>query len=539
MVENIVAIYARKSKETDQGESVINQVKLCKEYAQTFFENKPIRYLIYADEGFSAKDTDRPEYQKMIHAAKLQKFNTLVCYRLDRISRSISDFANIIDLLEKHNISFVSIRERFDTSTPMGRAMMYISSVFAQLERETIGERIRDNFLKLARTGRWLGGKPPTGYKGRPVEYLDDNMKKKKMQQLAPIPKELELVKMIYAKYMQLNSLNQLLGWTLENKIKSKNDKDFDMKSLKIILTNTVYVKADEAMYEWLQGEGIDIASNQEAFNGKYGLFIYNKYINRKNKFPLIREKNEWIAAVGKHTGIISSFDWIRVQEMLNKNSAKAPRTDTGKHGLITSLLRCSCGSNMRITFKHVNGEVRHYYYKCRMKETSRGSRCDTKNLNGAEADELVVREIQKIAANQGHLYNQLVNKNHALQQSSKHSIKERDRLERELVEYKSTIQGLTLQLSHYQGSTAAKYIVNQIEELDQRIVDTHYLLSLLENQRITTLQEKQYLEVFNTMIKQFNDEFNKLDLTSQRKLLKEVVKEISWDGANLKVFLK
>jgi len=80
-----------------------------------------------------------------------------------------------LEILEENDIDFVSIREQFDTSTAMGRAMMHISSVFAQLERETIGERIRDNMLRLARTGRWLGGKPPTGYTGEKVEYLDEN----------------------------------------------------------------------------------------------------------------------------------------------------------------------------------------------------------------------------------------------------------------------------------------------------------------------------------------------------------------------------
>ena len=100
-------------------------------------------------------------------AAKERKIRAIVVYRLDRISRNISDFSSLIEELGRLGIDFVSIRESFDTSSPMGRAMMYIASVFSQLERETIAERIRDNMHELAKTGRWLGGTTPHGLRLR------------------------------------------------------------------------------------------------------------------------------------------------------------------------------------------------------------------------------------------------------------------------------------------------------------------------------------------------------------------------------------
>ena len=102
-------------------------------------------------------------FKRMMADSKNEKVEYIVCYRLDIISRNVSDFSSLITVLNDRNIAFVSVKEQFDTSTPMGRAMMYIASVFAQLERETIAERIRDNMLMLARTGRWLGGTSPTG----------------------------------------------------------------------------------------------------------------------------------------------------------------------------------------------------------------------------------------------------------------------------------------------------------------------------------------------------------------------------------------
>ena len=197
-----IAIYSRKSKFTGKGESTQNQVELCKEYANKHFDNIE-EFIVYEDEGFSGGDTDRPEFQRLLKDANKNNFSVLICYRLDRISRNVSDFSNTIEELNNYNISFVSIREQFDTSTPMGRAMMYIASVFAQLERETIAERIKDNMLQLARSGRWLGGNTPIGYESESIVYLDSNYKEKKMYKLSPIKKELDVVKLIYGKYLE------------------------------------------------------------------------------------------------------------------------------------------------------------------------------------------------------------------------------------------------------------------------------------------------------------------------------------------------
>ena len=164
-------IYSRKSKYTGKGESIENQVEMCKEYLYKHIgsiDEKDI--VVYEDEGFSAKNLERPMFKKMMSDSKNQKVDYIVCYRLDRISRNVSDFSSLITDLNDRNISFVSIKEQFDTSSPMGRAMMYIASVFAQLERETIAERIRDNMLMLAKTGRWLGGTAPTGYKSEKIQ---------------------------------------------------------------------------------------------------------------------------------------------------------------------------------------------------------------------------------------------------------------------------------------------------------------------------------------------------------------------------------
>lgn len=107
---------------------------------------------------------------------------------------------------------------------------MYIASVFAQLERETIAERIRDNMLSLARSGRWLGGQTPTGFKSEPIVYYDSDMNKKKMYKLSPIEDELNMINDLYSKYIEFRSLSKLESFTLQNHIKTKNNKDFDKR---------------------------------------------------------------------------------------------------------------------------------------------------------------------------------------------------------------------------------------------------------------------------------------------------------------------
>ena len=144
--EEKIAIYSRKSKFTGKGESIGNQIELCKDYVRNMFGERYVELCeVFEDEGFSGGNLKRPAFQRMMADVRKRKFKAIVVYRLDRISRNISDFTGLIDELTKLDVSFVSIREQFDTSTPMGRAMMFIISVFSQLERETIAERIRDN----------------------------------------------------------------------------------------------------------------------------------------------------------------------------------------------------------------------------------------------------------------------------------------------------------------------------------------------------------------------------------------------------------
>lgn len=116
----VVAIYTRKSKQTDKGESIETQINLCKDYINRIFSDEEIEIKLYNEgEGFSGGDSERKKFNELIRDAKSKKYNVLICYRLDRVARSVADFSDLIEELNDNKISFISVKEQFDTSTPM------------------------------------------------------------------------------------------------------------------------------------------------------------------------------------------------------------------------------------------------------------------------------------------------------------------------------------------------------------------------------------------------------------------------------------
>ncbi len=321
----VFAIYSRKSKFTGKGESIENQIELCKQYIVLHYGKETLKHIIiYEDEGFSGGTLERPQFKQMMQAAKEGKLTSIVVYRLDRISRNIGDFAQLIEQLNDRNISFISIKEQFDTSSPMGRAMMYIASVFSQLERETIAERIQDNMKELAKTGRWLGGITPTGYCSQEViEEMSDG-KRKKTYRLKQIEREIEIIRFIYDCFIQTKSLAKTEQFLADCSYHTKNNKPFSRFAIRAILTNPVYMNADIDAWNYFRKNNIIVFSEKAMFDGSYGIMAYNRTLQRAGKTTKIREMNEWIIAVGAHQGVVSGKVWEEVQQILNKNCFNA-----------------------------------------------------------------------------------------------------------------------------------------------------------------------------------------------------------------------
>ncbi len=182
MNNRIDAIYARQSVDKKDSISIESQIEFCKKE--------------YTDKGYSGKNTDRPKFQELVRDIKRGLIAKVVVYKLDRISRSILDFANMMELL--YNVEFVSSTEKFDTSTPMGRAMLNICIVFAQLERETIQKRVTDAYYSRSQRGFKMGGKAPYGFHTEPIKMDGINTKK-----LVVNPDEAANIRLMFEMYAQ------------------------------------------------------------------------------------------------------------------------------------------------------------------------------------------------------------------------------------------------------------------------------------------------------------------------------------------------
>lgn len=267
------AIYSRKSVLTGRGESIENQVELCRSYLAAHYPGvRPEEVAVYEDEGFSGKDFQRPQFRRMLEDIRRARPEALVCYRLDRVSRSVGDFADLIRRLEGWGVAFLCIREKFDTSTPMGKAMMYIASVFAQLERETIAQRVRDNMCLLARTGRWLGGTTPTGFRAeRTAEVIVDGRARTACR-LVPDPAEWGRAAAIFRLFLARQSLSGLSRALAEEGITARTGRPFSLPGLREILQNPVYCAADRDAWDYFAALGADLCFPRADCDGRRGL---------------------------------------------------------------------------------------------------------------------------------------------------------------------------------------------------------------------------------------------------------------------------
>lgn len=535
------AIYSRKSKFTGKGESIGNQIELCRQYISAHYGDDYANCTyIYEDEGFSGGNLDRPQFKIMMQEAKKKKFTAIVCYRLDRISRNIGDFASLIEELNELHISFISIKEQFDTSSPMGRAMMYIASVFSQLERETIAERIRDNMHELSKSGRWLGGNTPTGYESESISSVTIEGKVKKAYHLKMIPEEAKLVRTIYEKFLETGSLTRTETYLVQNGYKTKYDRQFSRFAIKGILTNPVYMVADSEAYAYLKEKKVDLFADKEEFDGIFGVIAYNRTLQKPGKAHELKGMEEWIVAVGKHEGMIPGALWVNVQKMLDRNKSKNYRKPRSNVALMSGLLFCgACGDYMRPKLSgrlNSNGE-QIYSYLCSLKEKSRMKCCSMNNPNGNALDKLVIEAIKDISEDEAEFQLQLNQSRKILEEDKEEVESHILRLNEESENVETEIIGLVSSLKKAGGTAAEEYIVRQIEELHQKKEENHKRVAeLKETAASKELSDLEFDLVKQTLIS-FKSTVDTMDVEQKRMAIRALVKKAVWDGKSIHLY--
>ena len=206
----------------------------------------------YDDGGYSGGSTDRPDLQRLLEDIRARKIDVIVVYKVDRLTRSLADFAKLVELFDTHGVSFVSVTQQFNTTTSMGRLTLNVLLSFAQFEREVTSERIRDKIAASKRKGIWVGGNLPLGY-----EMKDGK--------IAIVEEEAELVRSIFRRYLELGSVNELVRDLRERNIRTKTKQlatgatrggiPFGRGALYYLLGNHFYIGEVKYKNEILPGE--------------------------------------------------------------------------------------------------------------------------------------------------------------------------------------------------------------------------------------------------------------------------------------------
>lgn len=312
-MEKYDAIYARQSVDRVDSISIESQVEYCQQ------EVKGGKYKTYTDKGYSGKNTDRPQFQKMLEEIRSGKIKRVIVYKLDRISRSILDFSTMMNEFQEHGVEFFSCNEKFDTSGPMGRAMLNICIVFAQLERETIQQRVADAYISRSRRGFYMGGRIPYGYKKEP--YKIDG---KTTSHYVIEPAEAKIVNLIFRMYAEPNtSYGDIIRYLLENNIKNSRTRNgaWDRCRIAEMIKNPVYVKADLDIYRFYKDQGTNLHNSPEDYVGVFGCYLYSDKNAGRKQCHLEGQH----VVLAPHEGIVPSDIWLkaRMKCLNNKQVAK------------------------------------------------------------------------------------------------------------------------------------------------------------------------------------------------------------------------
>jgi site-specific DNA recombinase len=347
------AIYTRKSSEEGL-EQEFNSLQAQREACEAFINSQRHEGWIclragYDDGGFSGATIDRPALQRLLADITAGQVDTVVVYKIDRLTRSLADFAKIVEILDARGASFVSVTQQFNTTTSMGRLTLNVLLSFAQFEREVIGERIRDKIAASKKKGMWMGGMPPLGYRAQE-------------RKLIIVDSEAEIVRFIFRRYAELGSVRLLKDDLDARSIRSKlrtsasgrlrGGKPFARGALYLMLQNRVY-----------RGE----------------------IVHKEQSHP------------GEHTPIIDQPLWDAVQAQHASNGAE--RNSSARHcqpSLLAGLLFDGDGNRMTPSHAIKKGTRYRYYVSCSLITKDRTDNAAALRIPAAEIEQLVSDRVHR-----------------------------------------------------------------------------------------------------------------------------------------------
>ncbi len=496
------AIYTRQSVDRVDSISTESQVEFCKK------EVTDNNFKVYTDKGYSGKSIDRPAFKELMNDIKSGVVRRVIVYRLDRISRSVLDFANVIDILEKHHVDFVSTMEKFDTGTPIGKAMLMIVMIFAQLERETIQQRVIDAYASRSKRGFYMGGRVTYGF--RLADTVIDGIKTKMYE---PVEKEVHVINLIYSMYSEpQTSFGDIARYLNEHSIYTRKNTPFSRSRLRELVINPVYVKADYQIYEFFKSNGTDIVNSPEEFIGTNGAYLYSgDNAKRKNI-----ELNGQHLVLAPHKGLTDSDTWLKCRRkcLNNKGTAKPVKA---KSTWLAGKIKCAqCGYALAAKSYRCKTKSDNRYYLCTHRYSA--GACDFGSVDADEVDKIIFAEIQKKSEE----FKALSNKKKSFDNS-------------EFLKLKSQIYELDGEISSLIRKAASandivmNYINSRVCELDcQKLKLTDKCIQLQKKQAEDNIGEiKDYMRYWSRLT--ISDKITVVDILIERISVSSNKIEIKW----------
>ena len=499
-------IYARQSIDKEDSISIESQIELC------LRESTSKEHKVFKDKGYSGKNTDRPDFQEMMSLIRRGGVSRVIVYRLDRISRSVLDFAGLINEFQKYGVEFVSITERFDTSTPIGKAMLMIVMIFAQLERETIQQRVIDAYRSRSRKGFYMGGRIPYGFKLK--NTVIDGIKTSMYE---AIPEEIQVVELIYSLYEEpQTSLSDVMKYLYDNNIRNSDGKPFSRMRIRDIIVNPIYVKADDAIYEFFQSQGAEIINDISQFIGTNGAYLYTGDKAPRRKAISI---DGHVLVIAPHAGCIDSGVWLRCRlKCLNVKQIAKPVKAI--HTWLAGKIKCrKCGYalSLRNYARKKTEDAR--YYVCAQKYVTMA--CDGVGAIQAEKiEDIVFSEMRKKLAEFGEL------RMHEKPESTLQLTKLKVRVEQIEKEIDTLVEKI---LSANQ--TTMEYINKKIESLDDEKTRL--------KKEIAEISTDIYGKKDVGTIKNYMDMWDDLSISDKITVVDSLIENIRVDQENVEISWK
>ncbi len=369
------AIYARQSVDKTDSISTESQVEFCVREAAEHPR-------IYIDKGYSGKNIDRPRFQALLEDIRQGLIGRVVVYRLDRISRSVLDFSSLISFFREYHVEFVSTMEKFDTGSPIGKAMLMIVMVFAQLERETIQQRVTDAYHSRSEKGFFMGGAVPYGYALSDITLSGTHTK-----MYTEIPEEIEVVRQMYRLYAQPEiSFGEVARVLTGQGVLNRKGKPFTRLAVRDILLNPIYVRADLQVYQFFQSNGAEIVDSKEAFTGWRGAYLYSG--NGSKKGDQIGQIQGYKLVLAQHAGAIDGETWLICRKKCQQNR-QLSRSASARHTWLAGKVKCArCGYAMSSKLWQCKTKADSRFLVCTHRSDT--GMCDMPSMNTAAVEDAV-----------------------------------------------------------------------------------------------------------------------------------------------------